>query len=128
MPDHKIRLRGPWGAVDLDAPFSEPFRLSLPIDRLDGDSPRRLRLTRKFGRPRSAESLKLTLENVEGLEALSVNDEPLTWRIDDSGTLVVDLPPLRERNTLRLEAMIGPPLPEEAPVWGEVAIVITERG
>lgn len=128
MPEHKIRLRGPWEAVDLDAPSGEPFRLSLPIDRLDGDAPRRLRLVRRFGCPRSAESLRLTLENVEGLESVSVNDEPLTWRADDSGALVVDLPPLGERNTLRLEAVIEPGIPEGAPAWGKVAIVIPEDG
>lgn len=127
MPEHKIRLRGPWEALDLNDPSSEPFRVSLPLERLDGDSSRRLRLVRKFGRPRSVETLKLTLENVEGLESLSVNDEPLTWRVNDSGGLSVDLPPLRERNTLRLEAVIEPELSGRSSAWGNVAIVIPER-
>jgi len=132
MSEHRIRLRGPWEAIDLDAPEGEPFRLPLPIERLDGGSPRRLRLIRKFGRPRSVgaaesgERLRLVLENVEGLTALALNDEPLTWRSSGSDGLIVDLPPLRERNTLRLEADIEPMAPGGPALWGNVAIVIPE--
>lgn len=134
MSEHRIRLRGPWEALDLDEPSSEPFRLSLPIEKLDGDAPRRLRLVRKFGRPRSTrtaaddEPLKLVFEDVDGLSAMFLNDEPLAWRSSAAGALIADLPPLRERNTLRLEAEIGPLIPEQSSGWGKVAIAIPERG
>lgn len=132
MSEHRIRLRGPWEAVDLDATSGEPFRLSLPIDRLGWSASRHLRLIRKFGRPRPSVSpatgtrLRLALEDVEGLRALFLNGEPLVWRFSDSGGVTVDLPPLRERNALLLEADIAPATPGETTLWGNVAIAISE--
>lgn len=132
MSEHKIRLRGPWEAIDLNASSREPFRIALPLERSPDGSPRRLRLVRKFGRPGTAKDgatsagLKLALENVEGLDALYLNDEPLNWSPAASGTLIVDLPPLRERNVLRLDADLAPAVPGGSTLWGSVAIVIPE--
>jgi len=132
VSEHRIRLRGPWEAIDLDSPSGEPFRLALPFERLPDGAPRRLRLIRKFGRPRMAEdrdsgaSLTLALEDVDGLTALFLNDEPLTWRRAASGGLIVELPPLRERNALRLDVDLAPAVPGGLTLWGSVAIVIPE--
>lgn len=132
MSEHRIRLRGPWEAVDLDSPSSEPFRVALPMERTDDVSPRRLRLTRKFGRPGMARDLDssvgftLSLRDVEGLEAVFLNDEPLSWRSTTSGDLIVELPSPRDRNILRLDAEIAPASPGGSALWGDVAIVIVE--
>ncbi len=74
----------------------------------------------------SSPRLRLALEDVDGLGALFLNDEPLSWRPAAVGGLTVDLPPLRERNTLRLDAELGPAIPGGSILWGSVAIVIPD--
>ena len=50
MAEHRIRLRGGWECRAADSPESAAERLILPV-RWSPRRPRRLRLTRRFGRP-----------------------------------------------------------------------------
>jgi len=124
VPEHRIRLRGAWELHDLDEGDGPATPLTLPVAWGSQDFPRRLRLVRKFGRPR-ASRVRLVLEDVQGLRSAALNGRPLALESSSSGRFDVELPPLDERNVLALEVVVGSPGGPEAP-WGRIALAIDE--
>jgi len=125
VPEHLIRLRGGWELRDHEAAISEPTPLTLPIAWEPHTSPRRLGLVRKFGRPHTGR-IQLILEAVEGLRSMTLNGESLAFDASSDGRLVVDLPPLRERNVLTLDVEIDAPSSDPSAPWGSIALSIAE--
>ena len=125
MPEHRIRLRGGWELREPDSASSGPTPLTLPIAWAPHPSPRRLRLVRKFGAP-AADRVQLALEAVEGLRAMTLNGAPLAFEATATDRLVVDLPPLTERNVLTLDVERAGPSTEPSAPWGRIALVIAE--
>ncbi|APW63032.1 hypothetical protein [Paludisphaera borealis] len=125
MPEHLIRLRGGWKLHDLDAEASNATPLTLPVAWESRPVPRRLRLVRKFGRPKIGRA-RLVLEAVEGLRAMTLNDDSLAVDAAPPGRLDVDLPPLGERNVLVLDVVIESASDEPASPWGNIALAISE--
>jgi hypothetical protein len=125
VPEHRIRLRGGWELQDLDA-GGAASPLALPVTWGSQPFPRRLRLVRRFGRPKSGR-VRLVLEDVEGLRSAELNGEPLAIDVSSPGRIDVDLPPLDERNTLALEVVVGESPGRPATPWGIVALSIDEE-
>ena len=125
MPEHLIRLRGGWELRDADAATSTPTPLTLPISWPPQPSQRRLRLVRKFGAP-AAERIRLVLEAVEGLQAMTLNGVPLVLNPAATDRLVVDLPPLTSRNVLLLDVDLSASSTEPSAPWGRIALVVAD--
>jgi hypothetical protein len=124
VPDHRIRLRGGWESIDVEAFPRLPAPLTLPV-RWSTTSPRRIRLTRKFGRPRldpRSESLWLSIGRVPGLRSASLNGQPLAIEGLAEGSLEIPLD-LPERNELVLDVEL-PADPGDPSPWGEIALLI----
>jgi hypothetical protein len=117
VPEHLIRLRGGWELHDLDGEPSNATPLTLPVAWEPRPTPRRLRLVRKFGRPKTGRA-RLVLEAVEGLRAMTLNGESLA--------LDAELPPLRDRNILVLDVVIEAASEESAAPWGRIGLLIAE--
>ena len=84
MPEHRIRLRGGWDCQyrerdDPDGP-EVVRRVDLPVVWTE-DFPRRLRLTRQFGRPPvdpASERVELELRDVPGLTTVRLNGQAVS--------------------------------------------------
>ena len=132
MPEHLIRLRGPWELLDEAAVGPEAIRrIDLPIEILPG-SDRPLRLRRRFGRPvrfRPGLACWLRFEDVPGLVQVTLNGEPLATVPGDDVPSIdgSDVPigsRLLPRNVLELTVAPGPPRQTEAGrPWGAIALV-----
>lgn len=131
MPEHLIRLRGPWQLWDsVDRPEG-PSRIVLPIDSLPSSSGP-IRLQRHFGRPaRSAESVscRLRCRDVPGLRSIRLNDEllaePSPADLGPTASIEVPIPgSLLQRNILELVVDPGQArsFPSTSP-WGSVCLV-----
>lgn len=125
MPEHLIRLRGGWELSDPDAATSASTPLTLPISWAPQPSPRRLRLVRRFGAP-AADRVRLVLEAVEGLRAMTLNGVPLVFDPAATDRLVADLPPLANRNVLTLDIDLAGRSTEPSAPWGHIALVLAE--
>jgi len=125
VPEHLIRLRGGWELLDADDANSTPSPLTLPTAWAPHPAPRRLRLVRKFGAP-AADRVRLALEAVEGLRAITLNGVPLAFDATSADRLVVDLPPLGDRNVLTLDVDLAGPSTVPSPLWGRIALAIAE--
>ncbi len=129
MPEHLIRLRGGWEWADLDDRESRPTRITLPA-HLHLSESRRLRLTRRFGRPPMdilTETLWLRLERVPGLKSIAINGAPVPLERLGASPLEVALRELADRNLVELDVNL--PASETAghaiePRWGEIALVV----
>jgi hypothetical protein len=132
MPEHWIRLRGGWEAVDLDDPLAQPIRMTLPVS-WTGEEPRQLRLLRRFGRPPLdllSESIWLRIDRVSGLYRLALNDRELSISPAVNGPVEFPLRTILDRNELVLEAFFksearGSEVCTRG--WGEIALVIRPR-
>jgi hypothetical protein len=108
-------------------------RLSLPT-RWRGDQPARLRLLRRFGRPRhepAREELFLKLDEIRGTCAIVLNGISLAATSPERSHYEIPLDNLRERNVLILEVNLhefwhGSPASDLE--WGTICLVIRERG
>lgn len=135
MPEHLIRLRGPWEFRFPTDPGIEPIRLSLPADALP-IAPNPMTILRQFGRPaRGSASMTCSLrcESVPGLLTVHLNGEPLIERSPENAlsTDPIEVPiatPLRPRNRLEL-TVLGKAASFTSPErpWGSVALVFTEQ-
>jgi hypothetical protein len=123
--EHLIRLRGGWELHDPGASTSGWSSLTLPIAWEPRSGSRRLRLVRKFGRP-SASRVRLVLEAVEGLYAITLNGEPLAFDAASPARIVVENPPLLDRNVLALDVAFEGPSDEPTTPWGNVALAVSE--
>ncbi len=75
MDEHRIRLRGGWECQSTSSEEEPPERITLPV-RWDPGNPRRLRLTRRFGRPPvdlERQGLFLELAQARGIRSLLLN-------------------------------------------------------
>ena len=132
MPEHWIRLRGGWEAVDFDDPLAVCVRMTLPMS-WTGEEMRRLSLRRRFGRPvldRQDESLWLRIDRASGLYRLTLNDRELPLATVASGPIEIPLGTLSDRNELVLDVCFEPSaMAVEARTggWGEIALLIRPR-
>jgi hypothetical protein len=126
MPGHLIRLRAAWDRrdpADVEADAA-PARVDLPLDRPIAGAP--FRLERRFGRPRLGprESIRLRLEDVPGLVAVTLNDRVLARPGPGTTDLTLDPgPALQARNLLILD--VDPGLWDAPPEsWGTIALEV----
>jgi hypothetical protein len=137
MPEHLIRLRGPWDLLDRPGPPDDrASRISLPTNSFP-ESDRPLILRRRFGRPALLDgqlACRLRAEHVPGLIRMTLNGEvlfePAGEPRDLAGSLELDLevgPLLKIRNVLELTV---DPRPDGAgpaePAWGSFALVFDD--
>jgi len=128
VSEHAIRLRAGWEALDLDDAAAEPFRLDLPVDwrvyeARFGRLPRRLQLSRRFGRPLSGAPNYRAIVHLgaaEGVVSLAINGVAIPWTTDGPGRLRAELPALQPRNLLMVEIEPTGPTPT---AWGDARIV-----
>jgi hypothetical protein len=126
--EHRIRLRGGWESRPAISSESELKRLTLPV-RWGLRDPRRMILTRRFGRPRlePGSRVLLQMEQVEGVVGLSLNGESIFPVLPETTRYEIELPALAERNVLVLEIDRREPASEitgAAGEWGEIALIV----
>jgi hypothetical protein len=128
VDEHRIRLRGGWVCQSASA-TEPPDRITLPI-RWGPDNPRRLRLSRQFGRPQidpERQSLLLELSEARGIHSLLLNGKAVTAIAPAKSYYLIPLAEIDERNTLVLEVETGESNAagaEAGPDWGQIAILI----
>jgi hypothetical protein len=126
---HRIRLRGGWECCAPGVPAAAKERLNLPV-RWSLEDSQRLRLTRHFGRPPfdpAHQKLMLELDQVGGMESLSLNGQRLADVSPEKTHYAIALDGARERNTLVLEIATPAAGPDErgvGPEWGLIVVVI----
>ena len=130
VPEHVVRLNAAWDALDPDEPSSQRLRVNLPVDWRSlswpgGATPRRLRLSRRFGRPVGLEPntpsarARLLIDGAAAVVAVEIEGQPLSWHTAETDRLVVDLPVLAIRNLATIEIAV-----ERAQgIWGGVWLV-----
>ncbi len=129
MPEHRIRLRGPWDC-SAAGEAGPGRRVDLPLADA-GALPTRSRLARKFGRPPydpALDSLRLELADVPGLLGVRLNG--VDCRPADPGGPRWSIPiddPLPSRNELTLDVDLSG-LGDLAAPWGSIALVIGPKG
>jgi hypothetical protein len=129
VDEHRIRLRGGWDCLEIETADSAVRRMTLPV-RWPPDAPRRLRLSRRFGRPHldaTRQCLLLDLDRVEGIQTLLLNGEVLAAASPARSSYEIPLGELPERNLLVLEIEISEPSGASAGHdldWGHIALVI----
>jgi hypothetical protein len=136
MPEHPIRLRGPWDLLEDPGPADRrASNITLPTRFFpEVDSP--LILRRRFGRPARLDgqiACRLRAEHIPGLICMSLNGETLSELADDSegkGELLeVEVGPLlRIRNVLEL--MVDPRQAASGlsdQPWGSISLVFDDE-
>jgi hypothetical protein len=129
VTEHRIRLRGGWTCRAAGSPECEDRRLVLPV-RWSCDLPRRLVLTRRFGRPPLDQDrlvILLQMDQVEGILSLVLNGRPIALTGGAPCRYEIELPDLAERNVLALEVEVpeAEPIPaEQRKEWGVIALAI----
>ena len=126
MSEHRIRLRGGWECCTCAVPEAPPKRLNLPI-RWRAEHPKRVRLTRRFGSPPFDpfhQRLVLELEQVAGIDSLSLNGQPIAEISPERTRYEIPLDGAPERNTLVMELETSAAGRGAAPEWGLIALVI----
>lgn len=135
MPEHLIRLRGPWELIDPQAPESQPSRLALPAERLPSTGGPLL-LRRRFGRPARIDGrppCSLRAEAVPGLLRIRLNGvdlpRPDAGQGGAAGAFEAAIGPLlRVRNLLELEVDPGPASRTGAGLpWGSIALAFDDE-
>jgi hypothetical protein len=104
------------------------MRLTLPV-RWGLRDPRRLILTRRFGRPRLEQGSRvwLQMDQVKGVVALSLNGQSIFPVLPEITRYEIELPTLTERNVLVLEIEVREPGGEITGAggeWGMIALVV----
>jgi hypothetical protein len=126
--EHRIRLRGGWDC-QTGSPQELPERITLPI-RWEEKSPRRLHLSRRFGRPAidaKRQCLFLELAQARGIHSLSLNGKTLTAISPARSYYLIPLTEIEQRNELVLEIETGETRDERGESereWGQIALVI----
>lgn len=129
MTEHRIRLRGGWECRAAGSPEIDAKRLSLPV-RWAHDEPRRLILTRRFGRPALdplRQVLLLQMDQVQGILSLLLNGQRVALTSAEFTNYEIELPNLPERNllTVELDASACGSRPGGADrEWGMISLVI----
>ncbi len=129
MAEHRIRLRGAWECRPGSCSTEPPERINLPI-RWDPRNPRRLRLSRRFGRPPAdfrREHLLLELDQARGIHSLCLNGTTLPAISPAKSYYLIPLPEIEERNILVLEIETGEAwqgVGERDSDWGHIAILV----
>jgi hypothetical protein len=124
-----MRLRGGWDLIDPQKPHDDPVRTTLPRLWMDSRT-HRMRLVRRFGRPRldpTHDFLLLRFERVPGLCAVTFNGLPLSLDQNRHDHWEVPLEDLPERNELVLDVNLSlhhAADPGHSLPWGEIALVI----
>lgn len=132
MPDHRIRLRGPWEVVHLEPNPEGVSRITLPTNSLPStDQP--LRILRRFGRPpRLSESdltpCRIEIEDAPGLIQITFNDESLPLPESNTGSTPGTFhfsvnQKLQARNMLVLTISAAPSRPVWSHPWGSISLV-----
>jgi hypothetical protein len=129
MYPHRIRLRDPWDAEPLD-PHGETRRVVMParFGECGLGEYRKVRFSRRFGRPRQIdghERVWLVGEGLEGQAEISLNARHLVAHCGCDGPFEIPVSDLlTERNELAIEIEVGEP---GGGLWGDVALEIRCR-
>jgi len=129
VTEHRIRLRGGWACRAAGSPECEDRRLDLPV-RWGSDQPRRLVLTRRFGRPPldpGRQVLLIQMDQVEGIDSFVLNGQPIAPIATAACRYELEVPNLAERNVLVLEIELpeaGPDPAARRGEWGLIALVV----
>ena len=129
VSEYRIRLRGGWECRATATDASRDKRLILPV-RWSAERPKRLRLTRRFGRPAFDpvhEKLVLELDQVGGIDSVVLNGQAMAEVSPERTHYEIALDGALARNTLVLEvetAQAGTDEAGTAPEWGFIALVI----
>ncbi len=134
MPEHLIRLRGPWWIAAPDQPDAPGHRFPLPTEGPWPAAPTHL-LSRRFQAPQydpDHESVGLRLADVPGLTAVRLNEQPLiiyTEELAPGSARTLDLNGSLRPGSNLLELLVNQSGSAPAgSVWGQVALVIATRG
>jgi hypothetical protein len=129
MTEHRIKLRRGWECQETGSPPSAARRLELPT-RWTFGVPRRLILTRRFGRPAfdlSRQVLLLELEQIAGTRSILLNGQPLALVSVTTSRHTIRLGDLAERNVLVLEIETPAPVVSAAGIvddWGMISLIV----
>jgi hypothetical protein len=129
VDEHRIRLRGGWFCQSAFSAQEPLDRITLPI-RWGPDRPRRLRLSRRFGRPPfdpEQQRLLLELDEARGIQSLLLNGTPLTMILPTKSYYLLPLTEIDDRNTLLIDVDTSQScgsLAEGSRDWGQIAILI----
>jgi hypothetical protein len=126
MYPHRIRLRGPWEAEPLDPPrLVRKVTMPARFGECDFGDCRRVRFTRRFGRPRRLdehERVWLIGEGLTGHAEFVLNGEVLGQHDGTNGAFAFHVTRLiGERNELAIEITAES---SEGGIWGDVALEI----
>ncbi len=129
MKEHRIRFRGGWECQSVETADSALEKVTLPV-RWAPQVSRRLRLSRRFGRPNldaARQCLLLELDRVEGIQSLRLNGETLAAVSPARSSYEIVLGELLDRNLLVLEIDtkgLSGDAAGQGPDWGHIALVI----
>jgi len=104
------------------------MRLTLPV-RWEPREPRRMVLTRRFGRPHLEHGSRvlLQMDQVQGVIALSLNGQSIFPVLPEITRYEIELTDLAERNVLVLEidvSQTGGEITGAGGEWGMIALVV----
>lgn len=128
MNEHRIRLRGGWECQPAGS-VEPPETIALPC-RWDAARPRRVRLSRRFGRPKIdplRQCLLLELDQASGIHSLLLNGKAIAASSPSKSYYLIPLPDIEDRNVLVLEVETGQTRGDafgKDLEWGNVALVI----
>ncbi|MEW4567861.1 hypothetical protein AB1L88_08335 [Tautonia sp. JC769] len=137
MPDHLIRLRGPWElrfSADSPSDARHATRIGLPADAIPED-PLPITLSRRFGRPirvSRTQPCRLRCASVPGLLAIRLNGDPLFERPPEAALatdpIELAIPgALRDRNLIEFTVLgLAARLASPNTPWGSVVLVFPE--
>jgi hypothetical protein len=132
VEEHLIRLRGGWEAITVHGAEERAERINLPA-RLVAARQGRLRLLRKFGRPRfdrSKESLSIRMRRVPGVSRVTLNGRQISVESKTEDLVEFVDVELSDRNELVIEVEVPGGLRAhagETSTWGEIALVVRPR-
>jgi hypothetical protein len=126
--EHRIRLRGGWECQAAGS-AEPPETVTLPF-RWDAARPRRVHLSRRFGRPKIdplRQCLLLELDQASGIHSLLLNGKAIAAISPPKSYYLIPLPDIEDRNVLVLEVETGQARGDafgKDPEWGRIALVI----
>jgi hypothetical protein len=133
VSEHRIRLRGGWTCQGANSSAADQESITLPV-RWDLRNPRRVRLSRRFGRPpidRVGQKLFLELDHARGIQSLRLNGTIVEATSPARSNYLIEITAAPERNTLVIEVETGESTSGAAGdenLWGQIALLIRPAG
>jgi len=126
--EHRIRLRGGWECQPAGS-AEPPETIALPV-RWDLTRPRRVRLSRRFGRPKIdalRQCLLLELDQACGIHSLLLNGKAIAAISSQKSYYLIPLSDIEDRNVLVIEMETGQARGDAFGndlEWGQIALII----